>query len=83
MDNHGCLKCHHLFEYHVLKDCTNDWPNAATYHTITTAGKAGKIRKNVAAAVTSATGPIASSSTVAAIISPNPVAYITVNVQSE
>ena len=87
MDTHGCLKCHRLFEYHVSKDCTNDWPNAATYHTITTtditaASRAGKIRKNVAAAVMSTTNPITSSSTVAAIISPNPVTYVTMNMQS-
>ena len=87
MDNHRCLKCCCLFEYHVSSDCTNNWPNAATYRTITTtdvtaASRAGKIRKNVAAAMMSASNPIASSSTVAAIINPNPVTYITVNMQS-
>ena len=87
MDNHGCLKCCHLFEYHVSKDCTNDWPNPATYHTITTtdvatASKAGKIRKNISAAMMSITNPITSSSTVAAIVSPNPVAYVATNMQS-
>ena len=87
MDNHGCLKCHHLFEYHVLKDCTKDWPNATTYCTITAAdvaaaGKAGKIRKNISAAMMSVTNPITSSSTVAAIISPNPVTYVATNMQS-
>ena len=87
MDNHDCLKCHCLFEYHVSKDCTNNWPNTATYHTITatdvaTASKAGKIRKNISVAMTSITNPITSSSTVAAILSPNPVAYIATNMQS-
>ena len=87
MDNHGCLKCHHLFEYHVSKDCTNDWPNTATYRTITAAdvaaaSKAGKIMKNISVAVMSITNPITSSSTVATIISPNPVAYIAANMQS-
>ena len=86
MDNHGCLKCRCLFEYHVSKDCTNDWPNASTYRTITTAdiaaaSRAGKIRKNVTVAVMSASNPIASS-TVAAIVSPNPVAYVAANMQS-
>ena len=34
MDNYGCLKWHHVFTYHFLKDCPNDWLNATTYHPI-------------------------------------------------
>ena len=83
MDNHGCLKCHHLFEYHVSKDCTNDWPDAVTYHTITAAAaKVGKIRKNVTAAIIPTTGSTASTSTVAAIVTPHPVAYVAANMHS-
>ena len=85
MDNHRCLKCRCLFEYHVSKDCTNDWPNTSTYCTITTevtmASRAGKIRMNVAVAMTSVSNPI-TSSTMVAIVSPNPVTYVAVNMQS-
>ena len=85
MDNHRCLKCHHVFAYHILKDCPNDWPNAATYRPvtiadITAAGKAGRVRKGTAAAVMSTdAGP---SSAVTAIVTSHPVAYVASNMQS-
>ena len=70
MDNHGCLKCHCVFTYHVSKDCPNDWPNAAAYHpvtvaNITTAKKAGRVRKTTTVAVMPADN--STSSSVAAV----------------
>ena len=51
-----------------------------TYHPVTAAGKAGKVRKGNAATVMSGgTGP---SSAVAAIVTSHPVAYVTSNIQS-
>ena len=56
-------------DYHVLKDCTNNWPHATTYCTIT-------------AAIVPATGSTTSTLAVAAIVTPPPVVYVTANMQS-
>ena len=80
MDNHGCLKCHCVFAYHVLKDCPNDWPNTMTYCPVTAAGKAGKVRKGSAAAVMS--GGVGPSLAVADVLTSHLVAYVTSNMQS-
>ena len=85
MDHHRCLKCCHVFAYHVSKDCPNNWPNPTTYHPVTAtdiaaAGKARKVRKGNATAVMSgSTGP---SSAVTGIITSHLVTYVASNIQS-
>ena len=80
MDNHGCLKCRKVFAYHLSKDCPNDWPSPVNYRPVTAAtGKAGRIRKNPAAAVVpTEAGP---SLTIAAVTASHPVAYVAANMQ--
>jgi Aspartyl protease len=36
-DNSSCLKCRRFFQSHVSTTCPNDFPNPATYHTLTQA----------------------------------------------
>jgi hypothetical protein len=36
-NNNGCTKCRNFFVGHRALDCPNDWPNAATYRTLTQA----------------------------------------------
>ena len=87
MDNHGCLKCSHPFTHHVYKECLNNWPNAATYFTITTtdvtaAGKSGRIKNTSAAIIPANNNGTVSSSTVTAVIASHHMAYVTANMQS-
>ena len=80
MDNHGCLKCHQVFTYHVSKDCPNNWPNAAMYCPITAAKKAGKVRKATTTAIMP--GDASQSLTIPTVVASNPVTYIAMNMHS-
>lgn len=74
----GCFKCRRFYANHKATDCTNPWPDAKTYMTITEAdGLAAQAKRNKsgANAVASITG--IPETTIAAVRSYSPLAATT------
>ncbi|RDB15199.1 hypothetical protein Hypma_004687, partial [Hypsizygus marmoreus] len=80
-DNHGCFKCRHFHINHSSKSCPNDFPNGATYHTLTardipshntSSASSSKSKPIAAVAFSSWSEPIASTSSVAAVLPNSP-----------